>query len=336
MAATRLSDIVESTAFSEWALLASKESSALITSGAMTESPELIEFLRGNGATLVDRFVGDLSGEENVGDDTDVEAEPDKYTAGAQIVHRLYRNKGFAVKGVVVAQEMDPARYHAERIGAYWGRRAQAAAISMLKGVFADNAAAPTGSEHVQGDLTLDISGSSYSAGVTDFSYAAFADAQALMGDAMGDVTVAVMDSVHYTAARKANLVDELRPSEAPGTIERFFIGGPRIVVFDGLPSSGGVHEMYLLGEGALRYGLIDAKIRPYTVEWDDRTGNGGGQEEIWSRKEMAIAPVGASCIAAQTAGGPTNATLESASSWERVVPERKQQPIVRLITRES
>jgi hypothetical protein len=34
--------------------------------------------------------------------------------------------------------------------------------------------------------------------------------------------------------------------------------------------------------------------------------------------------------------GGPTNATLATASTWRRVYPERKQIKIARLITRES
>lgn len=336
MASTTFADIVVSQEFSDWSLLATKQTSALVQSGAMMESPELAEFLRNTGSTLVERFINDLTGAENVGTDTSATATPDAYTGGGQTIHRLQRNKGFGTYGVVVSQEGDPARYHADRIGAYWARRMQYIALSMLQGVFADNDAAPSGTEHVQGDMTLDISGASYSAGVTDFSYAALIDAKALMGDASDDISVVVMDSVHYAAAQKANLVQELRPNDAPSSMERFFIGGPRIVVWDGIPSAGGVHSMYLLGAGALRYGLVDADVGAYTTEFVNATGNGQGEEQIWSRKQIAIAPVGSSCIASQSAGGPSNTTLESASSWERVVPERKQQPMVRLITREA
>ena len=69
----------------------------------------------------------------------------------------------------------------ANRVSSYWARRMQAAFIATMHGVFADNAAAPTASEHVLNDMTNDISGSAFTDGVTNFSGAAMIDAAVTM-----------------------------------------------------------------------------------------------------------------------------------------------------------
>ena len=60
----------------------------------------------------------------------------------------------------------------------YWVRRQQTTFVATMNGVFADNAlAVGGGGTHVQDDMTVDISGGGYTAGVTDFSAEAFIDA---------------------------------------------------------------------------------------------------------------------------------------------------------------
>jgi hypothetical protein len=110
-----------------------------------------------------------------------------------------------------------------------------------MKGVFADNDAAPTGTEHVQYDLTKDVSGASYAAGVTNFTAENFIDTTVLLGDAMGGLAMIAVHSITYARMQKNNLIDFIPDSEGRVNIPTFL--GRRVIIDDAMPNSGGVFE---------------------------------------------------------------------------------------------
>lgn len=328
MAAATLPDWVQTQAFSDYVDLETKLSSKLISSGAMVEDAELADFLRSAGDTVTLRFALALTGDSEVSDDSDNNASPAPVLGPGQKVAKLIRNKSFAYKSIIVEKAAsptggDPARFAANKFGSYWGRESNKLAIKIATGVLADNAAAPTGTEHVQNDMTYDASGASFTAGVTDFSIANLEFARAKMGESMEDL---VLMLVHPTVAAKFS--DAVRAS----LIDR----GVTIVLSGDLPVSSTIYDTWLFSRGALRYAIVDAEEMPYEVSRNALIGQGGGQTTIITRKNLAIAPAGTSYVGSTASGQPTNTTLAAAASWARVWPERAQIGIGRLKTREA
>jgi hypothetical protein len=89
----------------------------------------------------------------------------------------------------------------------------------------------------------------------------------------------------------------------------------------------------YLLGRDSIIFGEGSARV-PVETYRIPQQGNGGGVEELWSRRELLFHPKG---MAFQTSGmaglSPTNAELAAAAAWARVAPERKQVNMAALVT---
>ena len=325
MASGTLADFVLTSSFSDYADLATKQSSKLITSGAMVIDQDLQDEAAGSSNSITMRFMLDITGSSNVSDDSDTDGPVDALKGPGLVVPRLMRNKSVGYKSVVVSKSNpDPAAGLAEKFGSYWGRQLDTMGLLSVTGAFADNAAAPSGSDtHTQNDLTYDIKGASYSAGVTDFSIAALEATRAKMGDALSDLRLML---VH--PAVSAKLTDAMIASLR----ER----GITLVVYDQLPASSGIYETWLFGAGAIKAAIVDNKEGGYEPFRQPRKGNGGGETIITTRRDMFVSPPGVSFIGATTTGLPSDATLAAAASWSRLYPERKQVAMGRLITREA
>lgn len=350
---TAVADAIVPEVFAPYVIVLTEEKSRLIQSGAVTRDEFLDNFLAGGGLTIHAPSWRDLDNDaENVSSDVTGTSSPNKISAQQEIAVRLSRNNSWATADLTAALAGDdPADRIAQRVGAYWTRRLQMVFIATMNGIFADNDAAPTGTEHVQGDLTHDISddaSGSFSDGVTNFSAEAFLDAKQTMGDSQDALSLVLMHSIVYNRALKNNLIDfipdstnddavpETRPGRSRG-IPTFL--GALVIVDDGMPNAAGVFQTWLFGAGALRLGMSSPKV-PVETQRLPNAGNGGGQEVLYNRVEWSLHPAGhAYVVAAPAIGGPSNAAttgnLAHAASWQRVFKERKQIKIARLITRE-
>lgn len=351
MAAVTLSDVIVPEIFTPYMMQKTMELSELIQSGAMVSDAALNQLLAGAGLTFNVPSYKDLANDaENVSSDTGAASTPKGIGTAQEIAVRLSRNQHWASADLVSDLiGNDPQDAIASRVADYWKRRLQAATIATMQGVFADNTAAPTGDDtHSTGDLTHDISGGGYVAGVTDFSAEAIIDTAVTMGDGMAALTMVGMHSIVYAKAQKNNLIDFIPDANGVVNIPTFL--GRRVIVDDGLPNpagagaaqtAAGIYHTWLFGQGALRLGTGAPKV-PTEVERDPAANNGAGLENLHSRVQFAIHPAGHAFIGSLTSapGGPTNGTgannLAHADSWTRVFPERKQIKIARLITREA
>lgn len=349
---TKLVDVVVPEVFTPYVQQLTEQKSRLVQSGVLARDPAIDAMLAGGGLTFNTPSFKDLDNdEENVSSDDDADnAAPKKIGTGTEISVRLSRNNSWSSMDLAAALAgADPMSAIANRVAAYWTRRLQAAFVATIQGVFADNAAAPTGTEHVQNDLTVNISGGAYVAGVTDFSAEAFLDAAVTMGDSMEDLTMVMVHSIVYNRMQKNNLIDFIPDSEGRAVIPTFL--GRQVIVDDSLPNpagsaangsqtAAGIFHTWLFGAAATRLGVGTPKV-PTEVDRKPAAGKGGGQDVLHNRVEWTIHPVGhAFAVAAPASGGPSNAAtagnLAHADSWRRVYAERKQIKIARLITRES
>ncbi len=346
---TAIADVVVPEIFTGYVQQLTEEKSRLIASGAVVRDAFLDQFLAGGGLTINSPSWKDLDNDaDNVSSDVTGTSSPNKIGSANEIAVRLSRNNSWATADLAAALAgSDPADAIANRVASYWLRRAQAVFIATMTGVFADNAAAPTGTEHTQNDLTHDVSGASYTDGVTNFSAEAFIDAAVTMGDSMDALGMMFVHSIVYAKMLKNNLIDFI--SDANNTFAAPFAGQGRnqgiptflgriVIVDDGMPSAAGVYESWLFGAGAVRMGVGSPKT-PTEVDRLPAAGNGGGQEVLYNRVEWCMQPVGHAYVGTAPNGGPSNAStsnnLANAGSWQRVFSERKQIKIARLKTRE-
>lgn len=339
---TRISDVVVPEIFSPYVQQLTKEKSRLISSGAISADGRLDAVLAGGGLTFHEPSFKDLDNDaDNVStDDPASNSSPNKIGTATEIQVRLSRNNSWSSMDLAAdLAGADPMQAIASRVSDYWARRAQAAFVATMNGVFADNAAAPSGGDtHVQNDMSFDISGASFSDGVTTFSAEAFIDATATMGDGMDDLTMVMMHSLVYARALKNNLIDFVSDSVNGQAIRIPTFLGREVVVDDGVPRTAGVFNTWLFGRGAVRGGTGSPRV-PTEVDRKAAAGNGSGQDVLHNRHEWIIHPVGYQYAGTAPAGGPGNANsannLAHADSWRRVFPERKQVRIARLISRE-
>jgi hypothetical protein len=340
---TRIADVVVPARFTPYVQQITQEKSRLVQSGAAVVDAVLSNNLNGGGLTFNEPSFKDLDNDaENVSsDDPTVQSTPKKIGTATEIQVRLSRNNSWS--SMDLAGDLagaDPMDAIANRVGYYWTRRMQAAFVATMRGIFADNDAAPTGGDtHVQGDMTRTLAalnGGAFQDGVTNFGGKAFIDATLTMGDSMEELTMVMMHSIVYARALANNLITFKTTSDNQQAISVPTYLGREVIVDDGVPFSGGLFETWLFARGAIRVGMGSPKV-PTEVDRKPENGNGGGQEILYNRVEWAIAPAGhAFIMGAIPAGGPTNTDLQAAANWRRVFPERKQIKIARLITRES
>lgn len=339
---TRISDVVVPVRFTPYAQEITQEKSRLIQSGAAVVDAELSSLLDGGGLTFNQPSFKDLDNEaENVSsDDPATQSSPKKIGTATEIQVRLSRNQSWSSMDLAgdLAGE-DPMGAIGARVGTYWARRMQAAFVATMKGVFADNAAAPTGGDtHTQNDMLRDLSavnGGVFLDGTTNFGGKAFIDATLTMGDSMEDLTLVMMHSIVYATALKNNLITFRPASNNSDAASVPTYLGREVIVDDGLPFSGALFETWLFGRGAIRIGMGSPKT-PTEVDRKPENGNGSGQDLLYNRVEWSIHPSGHAFIMGSIpAGGPANTDLQTAANWRRVFPERKQIKIAKLITRE-
>lgn len=338
----QLSDVIVPSIFTPYVQQSTEEKSRIIQSGIAMRDERMDAFLAGAGLTANMPSFKDLDNDvENVSSDQAADSVPNKVGTSQEIAVRLSRNNSWASYDLVAALiNKDPMEVIASKVADYWVRRAQAAFVATMKGVFADNDAAPTAAEHIQGDLTYSLSAANagvFADGITNFTAEAFVDATLTMGDSMGDLVAILVHSVVYARMQKNNLIDFVPDSTGLINIATFL--GREVIIDDGMPSpSAGVYESWLFARGAVGLGMGSPAV-PTEVDRKPATGNGAGAEILFNRVEWCIHPVGHQYIGTSPVGGPSNAgtanNLANANSWKRSFTERKQIKIARLVTRE-
>jgi len=361
MALTQVSDVIVPAIFTPYIQQLTEEKSRLIESGVLARSPAIDALLAGGGITFnvpsfQDLDASDATGIENVSTDqvSDIQAAsfqsgtptdanrgdavPQKILTSQEIAVRKNRNQSWSTADLTgQLAGADPMAAIGGRVAKYWARRLQAIFVNLVNGLIADNAAAPTGGDtHVADDLLNDVSGASYTAGVTDFTAEAFLDAAITMGDSADDLVAIMVHSTVLNRMKKNNLIDFVPDSTNANAVDVPVFLGRQIIVDDGVPRTGAVYDSWLFGTGAVQLGSSNAEV-PTEVHREPLAGKGGGQEILTTRQVWSMHPTGHAFIMGSIPdGGPANTDLAAATSWSRRYPERKQIKFARLVTREA
>ena len=324
MAVTRLADVIEPQAFTEYITGNTAEKTALFQSGVLVRNDVIQSQLQAGAESFTVPLWLDLGNEEaNIAnDDPTIFSTPNKISATSQKIRKAFLHNSWSAMNL--ASELagsDAIARIRERVTAYWDRQVQRRLIASLKGVMADNVA------NDAGDMVFDISALTGTA--ANFSATAVIDAAGTLGDGMRDLTAIAMHSATYKSALKADLIATL-PASTGGFIQTF--RGMAVVVDDSLPLATSIYTSVLFGPGAVGFGMSEPRIAAGTeIENLPSAGKGGGQQVLHSRVNLGLHPLGFKWLEGVVVGqSATIAELENAANWDRVI-ERKSVPIAFL-----
>lgn len=313
MSVTRLSDVVVPDEFTTYITENTAKRSAFVESGVATRNSVIEQQLRaGSEAFNIPVWLDLGDSEANiVTDNPSSNSTPNALDSARQKVRKAFLHNSWSAMNL--ASELSGsdaiARIQA-RAEAYWTRQLQARLIASLSGILADNVATDSG------DLLYDATAT----GNTGFSASNVIEAAGTLGDRMRDLSAIAMHSDVYKLALQNDLIDTERESD--GSFIQVF-RGLRVIVDDGLPvsNSPGEYVTVLFGAGAVGYGVSPPRIAPGTeVENDPSAGNGGGQQTLHSRVNLAVHPAGFNWAEDTVVSeSPSLAELALADNWTRV-----------------
>lgn len=336
MATTRITDLIVPEVFEKYSADETTRKLNIVQAGVMSRDENLDTLLNGGGKTFNFPFYDVLTdtGEFVATDDPNDRLLPEKTSAKNLIVPACTRTCGYEVANLdKYLTGDDPMTYIVSKLSDKRMGLLQKQFLSVVKGIFANNATA-SDDYHSQNDQRLDISGSSYSKGTTDFSVFALIDAIAKMGDAQDGLGMIMVHSLVFSNMQKQDIIATRLPSD--GVAPTYYYNGYQIIVNDLLPHTNGVCSSYIFGRDQFRlgFGSVTDPIADYR---DELGGNGMGITTIVNRWRNAIAPKGYSFInnSLGDEGGPSNTEFETAASWRRVCGSNKTTKMIELVTRE-
>lgn len=327
MATTQLADIIIPEKFTDYTVSNSVERNAFFKSGVAVSNAAISDQLQAGAESFKVPYWKDLADDEaDISNDNPAdESTARKLGTGKQIVRKSFLHGSWAAMNLASELSGENALVRIQdRTAEYWQRQFQRRLISSLKGILADNVA------NDSGDMLLDASG--LAGDLAKFSAANVINAAGTLGDAMAGLTTLAVHSTIYKKMLADDVVETL-PASGGGFIQVF--RGLQLVVDDTLPVATDVYTSILFGPGAVGFGVSAPRIAQGTeIENLPSAGNGGGQQILHSRVNLAVAPLGFSWLEGSVAGeSPTIAELALAANWDRIA-ERKAIPLAFLKTK--
>ena len=333
MATVQISNIYNPLTFARREQEAQIQLNQFLNSGIVVVDPRVSAQASQGGNVGELPFFKPLGTEEpNYSTDNPATTSTPANVTSAKMVWRLAaQNKSWSTMDL--ARELaleDPVGAITNRIGQYWATNNEKRVIQSCLGILASNVANNGGDMRVT--VATDAAGA-----ITDaerISAELIIDAEQTAGDHQGGFTAIAMHSVVYARLRKQNLIGFVRNADNNTMFATY--GGKRVVVDDSLPAVAGTNRVtyttILFGAGAFVMGEGRVMV-PSEMERAPATGNGGGQDIIYSRRSDIIHPLGFTFTSASVAGqSATQAELATAANWTRVW-ERKNVPIAFLQT---
>jgi hypothetical protein len=330
MAQVSISDVVVPAEFTSYQVENSFVNTAFYKSGVATRNGVIEEQLSAGAMSFTVPTWGDAGETEpNYSDDNAAHiAGTLKIGAYPQVVRKAFVNQGWSVANLAAELSgSDPLQRIKDRVQAYWDRQMSFRLIASLNGILAANVA------NNSSDMVIDVTATS----VPGFSAQSVINAAATLGDRLEDIKCIAMHSAVYAEALQNDLIQFIPQSQ--GLPLKTF-RGLAVVIDDGLWYSGTSPNIkyvsVLFGENAVGYGFTEPRTGYGTELFRiPSAGQGGGITQLWSRANLAIAPLGWTWADGTLAGdSPSLSELATASHWTRVCVSRKQCPIAFLLTK--
>ena len=322
-----VSDIVVPDVFNPYFLERTAEKSRLIRSGIVLPDSELDRLARGGGKLIDMPFYTDLTGDDQVLDDSDA-LDTGNISTARDLARLHLRGDARSVNDLSGALSgTDPLSIIVDLISDFWARKEQALLINTLGGVFAEN---KTGDDsdliHVHAaEATADIKPWN-DANPTVMCPEAIIDGQSLLGDSTNAFTAIMMHSKCLTDLKKQELIDTERPSGAGSEI--YYYMNKEVIVDDTCPTRDGtstgtptVYQSFLFAKGAIGRG---EGLAPVPSEFERNALH--SDTYFVTRRHFLLHPRGFKWIEAGhsfTTQAPSNAEVLLAAHWDRVYEKK-------------
>lgn len=333
MATTALTNIYDPVLFAKFTQEAAIEKNAFLQSGIVVNDALIAQKASGGGSSIdLPQFNGLVNDEPNYSSDNPASAStPANVTSKKQLARVAPRNNSWSVMNLANEMALDkPVAAITGRIGQYWATDFEKRVINSTLGILADNVAADSADmlETVYSDIVTPLAANLISGN-------AVVDTAQTLGDHKTSVTAIAMHSKPHADLQKLGLlVDNFDPQSGAVMYQTYL--GYRVIVDDSMPVAAGSNSpkytSILFGAGSIGTAPSPVK-KPSAIEDDESSGDGGGEEIIYSRVNDIIHPYGFQNLLAGAAKlANSYAELAVATRWDRVV-ERKNVALAFLET---
>jgi hypothetical protein len=203
----------------------------------------------------------------------------------------------------------------------YWTNVSEARIIAATTGIIADSIA------NHDSDLLYDISTQTGAGQNALLNASVMNTAAGYLGESMTDIKVVCVHPAVFTNLRNLNIIATMQEGATRTlfqTYEDYFIivdkNMPKQSVGDGKYA----YYTYMFGSNALTYQYGNPGVE-YEIWRDPASGNGAGEEVLFTRRCDLVLPRGYQTVAVGGKAGLSEATLAQASTWTRAWSDRER-----------
>lgn len=319
MSTTKISDLFIPELAVSYKDLESLDKNAFFMSGVAVSDPTVSPLMDASqgGQIISMPYFNPIGDEEaNIGtDDNTQKSTPRNITTGYETAVKTYQNTSFSVMDLArMAAGADPMTAINKGINKYWTNQAEARLIAAATGIIGDSVA------NHDGDLVYDAT----TGGALDA--AAMNNGAALLGEELTSIKAICVHPMVYTNLRNKNLIATMQEGL---TRTLFSVYGDYLLIVDknmpveGNAESGYTYYSYMFGAGAFTFNYGNPGVE-YETDRDPASGNGAGEELLYSRRCDLILPRGYK-TADTGKKGLAIADLKKADTWTRAWTDRER-----------
>lgn len=334
MASTRISDLFIQDLATSYTAQSSLAKNAFFMSGVAFQDPRvtpLMDATQGGQLISMPYFNALTDGGYNIGnDDPSQKSTPDKIDTGYETAVKTFMNKSYSVMDLAaLAISGDPMVAINAGIQKYWTNVSEARIIAATTGIIADSIA------NHDSDLLYDISLQTGSGQNAYLNAAVMNTAAGYLGESMTDIKVVCVHPAVFTNLRNLNIIATMQEGATRTlfqTYEDYFIivdkNMPKVKVDD----THYAYYTYMYGSNALTYQYGNPGVE-YEIDRDPASGNGAGEEILYTRRCDLVLPRGYQTVAVGGKAGLNEATLATAGTWTRAWADRERIKFVAVKT---
>lgn len=334
MASTRISDLFIQDLATSYTAQSSLAKNAFFMSGVAFQDPRvtpLMDATQGGQLISMPYFNALTDGGYNIGnDDPSQKSTPDKIDTGYETAVKTFMNKSYSVMDLAaLAISGDPMVAINAGIQKYWTNVSEARIIAATTGIIADSIA------NHDSDLLYDISLQTGSGKNALLNASVMNTAAGYLGESMTDIKVVCVHPAVFTNLRNLNIIATMQEGATRTlfqTYEDYFIivdkNMPKVKVDD----THYAYYTYMYGSNALTYQYGNPGVE-YEIDRDPASGNGAGEEILYTRRCDLVLPRGYQTVAVGGKAGLNEATLATAGTWTRAWADRERIKFVAVKT---
>lgn len=300
--------------------LEATDKNAFFMSGVAYSDPEVTPLMdaTGGGQLISMPYFNPIDDTEaNIGnDDNTQKSTPEGITAAYETAVKTFQNKSYSVMDLAkLAAGANPQVAINNGLNNYWIGQAEDRIIAAAKGILADSVA------NHDSDLLYDVT----AATETNLTAIAMNNAAAYLGEYLDDIKVVCVHPTVFNNLRNQDFVNVKVPSETRTLYSSY--GDYMIIIDKNMPVEVGedskpVFYSFMFGANAFVFNYGNPGVE-YEIDRDPASGNGAGEDLLYTRRCDLILPHGYQTAAAKKTG-LNQAALASANTWTRVWDKRE------------